>query len=160
MRWRVRRRSRNTFPPATPDDLDETGSAVEECGRRWLGEIAEEIKSTAFRVTRVGELIGREVAARLGVAFGIVDLSLAPTPQVGDSVGEILQAMGVARIGAPTRRSTTAGIGWTAAEPLTRGLSTGVGALWARSSCQQPAQGLDSKPAAEPKTRASARPSL
>ena len=66
-----------------------------------LGEIAEEIKSTAFRVTRVGELIGREVAARLGVAFGIVDLSLAPTPQVGDSVGEILQAMGVAKIGAP-----------------------------------------------------------
>ncbi|HEY2155883.1 MAG TPA: PFL family protein, partial [Isosphaeraceae bacterium] len=66
-----------------------------------LGEIAEEIKSTAFRVTRVGELIGREVAARLGVAFGIVDLSLAPTPQVGDSVGEILQAMGVARLGAP-----------------------------------------------------------
>jgi len=66
-----------------------------------LGEIAEVIKSTAFRVTRVGELIGREVASRLGVAFGIVDLSLAPTPQVGDSVGEILQAMGVARLGAP-----------------------------------------------------------
>lgn len=66
-----------------------------------LGEIAEEIKSTAFRVTRVGELIGREVAHRLGVAFGIVDLSLASTPQVGDSVGEILQAMGVARLGAP-----------------------------------------------------------
>ena len=66
-----------------------------------LGEIAEEIKSTAFRVTRVGELIGREVAARLDVAFGIVDLSLAPTPQVGDSVGEILQAMGVVRLGAP-----------------------------------------------------------
>ncbi|QDV34250.1 PFL family protein [Tautonia plasticadhaerens] len=69
--------------------------------RPTLGEIAEEIKSTAFRVTRVGELIGREVAARLGVAFGIVDLSLAPTPQVGDSVGEILQAMGVERLGAP-----------------------------------------------------------
>ncbi|MEO6809495.1 MAG: PFL family protein [Isosphaeraceae bacterium] len=69
--------------------------------RPTLGEIAEEIKSTAFRVTRVGELIGREVAARLGVPFGIVDLSLAPTPQVGDSVGEILQAMGVARLGAP-----------------------------------------------------------
>ena len=66
-----------------------------------LGEIAEEIKSTAFRVTRCGELIGREVAARLNVAFGIVDLSLAPTPQVGDSVGEILQAMGVVRLGAP-----------------------------------------------------------
>ncbi len=69
--------------------------------RPTLGEIAEEIKSTAFRVTRVGELIGREVAARLGVAFGIVDLSLAPTPQVGDSVGEILQAMGVKRLGGP-----------------------------------------------------------
>ncbi len=66
-----------------------------------LGEIAEEIKSTAFRVTRVGELIGREVASRLGLAFGIVDLSLAPTPQVGDSVGEILQAMGVKKLGAP-----------------------------------------------------------
>jgi uncharacterized protein (UPF0210 family) len=66
-----------------------------------LGEIAEQIKSTAFRVTRVGELIGREVAGRLDVSFGIVDLSLAPTPQVGDSVGEILQAMGVLRIGAP-----------------------------------------------------------
>ncbi|WZO96439.1 PFL family protein [Isosphaeraceae bacterium EP7] len=69
--------------------------------RPTLGEIAEEIKSTAFRVTRVGELIGREVASRLGVAFGIVDLSLAPTPQVGDSVGEILQAMGISRLGGP-----------------------------------------------------------
>ncbi len=66
-----------------------------------LGEMAEEIKKTSFRVTRVGELIGREVAARLGVEFGIVDLSLAPTPRVGDSVGEILQAMGITRIGSP-----------------------------------------------------------
>ncbi len=66
-----------------------------------LNDIAEEIKSTAFRVTRVGELIGREVAARLGVAFGIVDLSLAPAPQVSDSVGEILALMGLARLGAP-----------------------------------------------------------
>ena len=65
-----------------------------------LGELAEEIKITSFRVTRVGELIGREVAAELGVAFGIVDLSLAPTPRVGDSVGEILKAMGLARVGA------------------------------------------------------------
>ena len=56
---------------------------------------------TSFRVTRVGELIGREVAAALGVNFGIVDLSLAPTPAVGDSVGEILQTMGIAIIGAP-----------------------------------------------------------
>jgi hypothetical protein len=66
-----------------------------------LGELAEEIKITSFRVTRVGELIGREVAQELGVPFGIVDLSLAPTPQVGDSVGEILKALGIAKIGAP-----------------------------------------------------------
>ena len=64
-----------------------------------LNDIAEQIKSTAFRVTRVGELIGREVAARLGVQFGIVDLSLAPTPRIGDSIGEILHLMGIARIG-------------------------------------------------------------
>ncbi|MDQ1257275.1 MAG: uncharacterized protein QG656_1878 [Candidatus Hydrogenedentes bacterium] len=66
-----------------------------------LGWIAEEIKRTSFRVTRVGELMGREVAERLGVQFGVVDLSLAPTPRVGDSVGEILQVMGIAAIGAP-----------------------------------------------------------
>ncbi len=66
-----------------------------------LGELAEEIKITSFRVTRVGELIGREVAAELGVAFGIVDLSLAPTPTIGDSIGEILRTLGIAKIGAP-----------------------------------------------------------
>jgi uncharacterized protein (UPF0210 family) len=72
-----------------------------------LDEIAEEIKHTAFRVTRTGELIGREVADRLGIPFGVVDLSLAPTPRVGDSVGEIYQSMGVSRIGAP---GTTAAV--------------------------------------------------
>ena len=66
-----------------------------------LGAIAEEIKTTSFRVTRVGELIGREVAAMLGTPFGIVDLSLAPTPRMGDSVGEILHVMGIEVIGAP-----------------------------------------------------------
>jgi len=66
-----------------------------------LGDLAEEIKITSFRVTRVGELIGREVAAELGLAFGIVDLSLAPTPKIGDSVGEILKTLGIAKIGAP-----------------------------------------------------------
>jgi uncharacterized protein (UPF0210 family) len=66
-----------------------------------LGDLAEEIKITSFRVTRVGELIGREVAAELGLAFGIVDLSLAPTSTVGDSVGEILKTLGISRIGAP-----------------------------------------------------------
>jgi uncharacterized protein (UPF0210 family) len=66
-----------------------------------LGDLAEEIKITSFRVTRVGELIGREVAAELGVPFGIVDLSLAPTPTVGDSVGQILKTLGIERVGAP-----------------------------------------------------------
>jgi len=72
-----------------------------------LDRIAEEIKHTAFRVTRTGELIGREVAGRLGIPFGVVDLSLAPTPRVGDSVGEIYQAMGIDRLGAP---GTTAAV--------------------------------------------------
>ncbi|MBQ7189717.1 MAG: PFL family protein [Kiritimatiellae bacterium] len=72
-----------------------------------LDEIAEEVKHTAFRVTRTGELIGREVAQRLGIPFGVVDLSLAPTPKVGDSVGEIYQAMGIQKIGAP---GTTAAV--------------------------------------------------
>ena len=70
-------------------------------------EIAEEVKHTAYRVTRVGELVGHEVAARLGVRFGVVDLALAPTPKVGDSVGEIYQAMGLSKIGAP---GTTAAV--------------------------------------------------
>lgn len=66
-----------------------------------LADLAEEIKTTAFRITRVGELIGRDLADRLNIPFGIVDLSLAPTPKVGDSIGEILQAMGILKIGAP-----------------------------------------------------------
>lgn len=66
-----------------------------------LDDIAEEIKQTTFRVTRCGELIGRKVSAELGVEFGVVDLSLAPTPTVGDSVGEILQILGVDVVGAP-----------------------------------------------------------
>jgi hypothetical protein len=70
-------------------------------GKLTLGDLAEEIKITGFRVTRVGELIGREVAAELGVVFGIVDLSLAPTPEIGDSVGEILRTLGIEKIGAP-----------------------------------------------------------
>ena len=81
------------------------GSALKrriELGEKLtLGDLAEEIKITSFRVTRVGELIGREVAAELHVPFGIVDLSLAPTPQVGDSIGEILKMLGLAKIGAP-----------------------------------------------------------
>jgi len=66
-----------------------------------LGGISETIKRTAFKVTRVGELIGRRVADRLGVPFGVVDLSLAPTPTPGDSVGEIFQSLGLESIGSP-----------------------------------------------------------
>ena len=66
-----------------------------------LGGISEVIKKTAYKVTRVGELIGKEVARDLGLAFGVVDLSLAPTPNVGDSVGEIFQSLGLKSIGVP-----------------------------------------------------------
>ncbi len=66
-----------------------------------LGQVAEAIKKTAFKITRMGELVGREVARRLGVEFGILDLSLAPTPAEGDSVGQILEVMGLGRPGAP-----------------------------------------------------------
>jgi uncharacterized protein (UPF0210 family) len=66
-----------------------------------LGQISEIIKRTAYKVTRVGELIGREVAQKLGIRFGVVDLSLAPTPNVGDSVGEIFQSLGLDSIGVP-----------------------------------------------------------
>jgi len=66
-----------------------------------LGQISELIKKTAYRVTRVGELIGQEVADQLNIRFGVVDLSLAPTPNVGDSVGEIFQSLGLLSIGVP-----------------------------------------------------------
>ncbi len=66
-----------------------------------LQQISELIKRTAYKVTRAGELIGREVAEHLGVRFGVVDLSLAPTPNVGDSVGEIFQSLGIGSIGLP-----------------------------------------------------------
>jgi uncharacterized protein len=66
-----------------------------------LGSLSELIKKTAYKVTRVGELIGREVAESMGIPFGVVDLSLAPTPNVGDSVGEIFQSLGLLAIGVP-----------------------------------------------------------
>ncbi|CAG0889450.1 unnamed protein product [Cyprideis torosa] len=66
-----------------------------------LDDLADTIKQTAFRVTRCGELIGRQVSRELGIEFGVVDLSLAPTPSVGDSVGEILHILGIEAIGAP-----------------------------------------------------------
>ncbi|MBC7331649.1 MAG: PFL family protein [Synergistetes bacterium] len=63
--------------------------------------LAGEIKRAAFKVTMAGELLGREIAGRLGIPFGIVDLSLAPTPSPGDSVAEIIEAMGIERCGLP-----------------------------------------------------------
>lgn len=66
-----------------------------------LTELSEVIKRTVFKITRAGELIGREVASLLGVEFGIVDISLAATPAAGDSVAEIIEAMGIHQMGLP-----------------------------------------------------------
>jgi len=65
-----------------------------------FGTIAETIKKTAFKITRMGQLVAQEASSRLNVPFGIVDLSLAPTPAVGDSVARILESMGLERCGA------------------------------------------------------------
>ena len=64
-----------------------------------LGVVANKIKTIAFKITTTGELIGRELANRLGIPFGVIDLSLAPTPAIGDSVAGILEAMGLERTG-------------------------------------------------------------
>jgi uncharacterized protein (UPF0210 family) len=66
-----------------------------------MQDLAEEIKRTVFKITRVGEHVGREVSRRLGVPFGVVDISLAPTSTPGDSVAEILELIGVERVGLP-----------------------------------------------------------
>ncbi len=71
------------------------GSAVATSPNADFTELAEIIKKTAFKITRVGQLVAREAAKRLGVPFGIIDLSLAPTPAVGDSVARILEGMGI-----------------------------------------------------------------
>ncbi len=74
-------------------------SAIKKAGQCDLGILAEVIKRTAFKVTRMGEMVGRKVSQRLGIEFGIIDLSLAPTPAEGDSVADILEAMGLERCG-------------------------------------------------------------
>lgn len=88
-------------------------SAITAAGDCDLTELAETIKRTAFKITRVGQLVAREASRRLGADFGIVDLSLAPTPAVGDSVARIIESMGVGTLrrirhdsgsGAPQRR--------------------------------------------------------
>ena len=63
--------------------------------------LCETIKRTAFKITRVGQLVAQEASRRMGIPFGIIDLSLAPTPAVGDSVAEILEEIGLERVGAP-----------------------------------------------------------
>ena len=75
--------------------------AIEKHPEADFGTLAEIIKKTAFKVTRMGELVGKEASERLQLPFGIVDLSLAPTPAIGDSVADILEAMGIATCGGP-----------------------------------------------------------
>ncbi|MBR6780429.1 MAG: PFL family protein, partial [Clostridia bacterium] len=75
-------------------------SAIERAGNCDLSTLADIIKKTAFKITRVGQLVAGEAASRLGVPFGIVDLSLAPTPAIGDSVARILENMGLTCCGA------------------------------------------------------------
>ena len=76
------------------------GSAIRRAGDCSLSELAEVIKRTAFKITRVGQLVAHEASKRLGIPFGIVDLSLAPTPAIGDSVADILESMGLETCGA------------------------------------------------------------
>ena len=75
-------------------------SAIKRAGDCDLSTLAEIIKKTAFKITRVGQLVATEAAERLGVPFGIIDLSLAPTPAIGDSVAHILEEMGLESCGA------------------------------------------------------------
>lgn len=75
--------------------------ALEEVKGQDFGAVAETVKKTAFKITRVGQLVAQEASKRLGATFGIVDLSLAPTPAVGDSVAHILEEMGLESCGAP-----------------------------------------------------------
>ncbi len=86
---------RKAIDRALQSGLDSTGRPL------TLLDMAEVIKTTAYKVTRVGQMIGTQVANELGLPFGVADLSLAPTPAVGDSVGEIFQSLGLSSIGAP-----------------------------------------------------------
>ena len=76
-------------------------SAIKRAGDCSFSELADLIKKTAFKITRMGQLVACEASSRLGIPFGIVDLSLAPTPAIGDSVAHILEGMGLESVGAP-----------------------------------------------------------
>ncbi|MBC8546288.1 PFL family protein [Clostridiaceae bacterium NSJ-31] len=94
--------------PGEPDCVINVGvsgpgvvrAALKKAGDCDLTEVANIIKRTAFKITRMGQLVGTEASRRLDVPFGIVDLSLAPTPEIGDSVAYILEAMGLEKCGA------------------------------------------------------------
>ncbi len=82
-------------------------TALEEVRGEDFETLCETVKRTAFKITRLGQLFAQEASARLGIPFGIIDLSLAPTPARGDSIAEIVQEMGIEQVGAP---GTTAAI--------------------------------------------------
>ena len=73
--------------------------ALEKVRGQSFDVVAETVKKTAFKITRIGQLVGQMASERLGVDFGIVDLSLAPTPAVGDSVARVLEEMGLETVG-------------------------------------------------------------
>lgn len=75
-------------------------AALAKCPDHTISQIADVVKRTAFKITRMGQLVGTQASQRLGVPFGIVDLSLAPTPAIGDSVAHILEEMGLESCGA------------------------------------------------------------
>ena len=75
--------------------------ALEQVRGKSFEVLCEPIKKTAFKITRVGQLVAQEASRRLGIPFGIIDLSLAPTPAIGDSVADILQEIGLEKAGAP-----------------------------------------------------------
>lgn len=75
--------------------------ALESVRGADFGTLCEKVKKTAFKITRVGQLVAREASKRMGVPFGIIDLSLAPTPAIGDSIADIFEEMGLQRAGAP-----------------------------------------------------------
>ena len=76
-------------------------TALDKVKGKDFSAVCETIKKTAFKITRVGQLVAHEASKRLGVPFGIIDLSLAPTPAVGDSIAEIFESLGLERAGAP-----------------------------------------------------------
>jgi uncharacterized protein (UPF0210 family) len=76
-------------------------AALHNAGDVPIHQLADVIKRTAFKITRMGQLVGTEASRRLGVPFGIIDLSLAPTPAIGDSVAHILEEMGLEKCGGP-----------------------------------------------------------